>query len=1388
MNHRNRNAGLALAFVLILPGRPALAADDRGPARGPVDVELHELRPGLVARYRSLVDKEASLVRIDAKPAFCLGHANPHLRIPPGPFEVTWGGTLFVSDPAPITFEAYLCGELAMEVDGVPVLRGRGETETAHLGANEPWQRGVGVHRLKIHYRSLPTLPARLQIWWQGPTFTREPLPPWHLHHLSADLPADLQAEQQIDEGRKAVTAYGCCRCHRSAFPGVAEPPPGPSLADAARRINRGWLLDWLDDPAKVRPGARMPALFSADRTGFVERWMIADYLLGHAAAGRPGSTPTGDHRLGRRVFVSLGCAACHFVPDITRAEQPDFDRTALTGLNDRLPPEDLSSFLSNPQARYPDGRMPRLPLTPERARDLAAYLLMWSRPARADLSSSKPPTEDEIHRVARRLGVEDLASGGLALIREKRCTVCHVGLGDSLPVDVPLRMADDRSGCLSGKSLPRYTLDGPTHKAMTAYRAVSAREKHVAPFLDRQRLIERLGCLRCHQRDSDRPPALEVVSSTLGVSSLESLPYQRTPRLTYPHQKYLRSYLQTAVGEGVSGLRSARYTYRMPAFGAEAASILQALAEGDGELPSAADAPQPPVADPTLGPLAGPSLVGFQGYACVSCHLWNGRKLADPDPGAAGTDLTRVTPRIRRDWLDRFLEGPARAHPGTPMPAIFRKDKPALLVSVLNGDVDKQRDALWAYFSLGKEAPSPKPAPPVPVASPSAGAPPLVAQIPVRLPGGSMLESICLLAASHDLVVYDLGTGSLHSCYTGAQLLAQVQGRLRRFTVSGKLVGTSLQAEPALQLAAPGKQEMATRRTFQGYDRLADGVRLRWQAEFASGTVQLEETLRLDHASGKRTLSREFAFAQVPAGCSILVRSRALGDAAITIAATVGQTTGTSMDGIFRAELVPDLRGTVTATLRYELPASQEPPLVERAILPDAGTSEGSLERPGYRAVAYPRPKTAAGEDRILPSALAVNPRDGRVFVASLKTGELFVLRNPNGDGKAARFENYAHGLFQEALAMLAEPDALYVLHRRNLTRIVETEKDGVANRFERVAALPQGIADTYDYGYGLVRDRSGAFVYTHAPYADTKMPGAGGALRLLPGNKPQEIAFGFRNPLGWCTGPEGEIFFTDNQGEWVATNKLCHLVEGRFYGFPNPGQPQHVARPRGKTAVWIPYSWARSINGVVYDRTAGKFGPFAGQFFLAELMFGGAIVRASLEKVNGEYQGACFPFWGPGLLGPLTLTFDPRGRLFVGSITEPGWMAQPDRGALFRIDYTGVVPFEMQSIHLLPRGFRIRFTKPVNAASARLPAAYQIEHYRYEYTGAYGSPELDRTPLTIDRVQLSADGLSADLLTGPLLKDRVYLLRAAGVRAQTGEALVFPTAAYTVNEIPAE
>src|SRR5262249_55510962 len=156
------------------------------------------------------------------------------------------------------------------------------------------------------------------------------------------------------------------------------------------------------------------------------------DYLLAGSAV--PPEKPPGDHRMGRRHFVELGCAACHLLPDGDEPSAPG--RTPLTGLNDRFPPAELAAFLANPLSRYPDHRMPRLSTTPEAARDIAAYVLLWSKPARDD--AVKPPTPEEVAVVSKRLKTYGRDQLGSALVREKRCAACHAGLGQTV-ADVPM-------------------------------------------------------------------------------------------------------------------------------------------------------------------------------------------------------------------------------------------------------------------------------------------------------------------------------------------------------------------------------------------------------------------------------------------------------------------------------------------------------------------------------------------------------------------------------------------------------------------------------------------------------------------------------------------------------------------------------------------------------------------------------------------------------------------------------------------------------------------------------------------------------------------------------------------------------------------------------------
>jgi mono/diheme cytochrome c family protein/glucose/arabinose dehydrogenase len=1315
-------------------------------------------------------------------------------------------------------------------IDGVTVLEGRGHTATSWIAGNELFSREPGLYRLQVRYRSLPGVAARVQLCWESETFARETLPAARLKHVWQETTPEVQAELTAARGRLAVERLGCARCHATAFPGVVSVPPGPSLADVAERVNREWLMSWLADPRRHRPEARMPALFDDGRQGRAERWLVAEYLL-HEMKGKqpvPADGP-GDYRAGQQAFLGMGCIACHQHPEHPESPPADPDRHGFASLRDRMPRGHLAAFLEHPARRYPDGRMPRLPVTPEMARNIAEYLLQATStqaevgPAgdtedgqagdlrRVPRHGPAAPAdiqldEDEIDQMVRRLGAQDRLAAGKSLLRSKRCIHCHPGLGEDQPAAVAIRhdaLRNGRWGCLSGTSLPRYALDEPTRRELAAYLAVAAQECHASAFEERQRRLRHVGCFRCHQRDGSEPAPLEQIGRTVWAPFLMRLPFQRTPRLTQATAKFTHEYLLEAVRDGVRAVRPEWYSYRMPSFGEQAEEIVRALAEGDGELPGAESPQALPEADPTVRAL-GPLLVGFSGYACVTCHVWNGQSLSTVEPGTVGPELTTVVRRIRRDWFDRFLDDSQRIYPATPMPSFFRRGEPARL-DFLDRDAARQKDAIWAYLSLGQDAPAPQPKPPAALPVPAADGPPLVAQVPLLLPEMRLVESLCVWYGTHDLLLYDLEKAALHGVYTGAHLLRQ-SNIWRTLQLSGNPVCSSMLVEPPLRLAGPAGAEEPGTPVLQGYRPLPDGVCLSLRFPFSTCTLAMDECLQLADVPPRR-LVRRLRFTGLAEGHAVELRTRLRepadaagrtptpGFGAVQAAAIAGQVSQSIEAGLLvvRFTAAPEANAA-EGIIQYELPPAQTAAPPTLSVVQDlaAGSQPEDVlplqqHRPGYVAITYPRPKTASGEDRIMPSALAVDPRNGRVFLASLKQAELLWVDDPQDDGESARYVDFAHGLFQDVFGMLHDGEALYVLHRRNLSALRDTDGDGRADRCDRLAALPHSIGNAYDWAYGLLRDAEGAFLFTFAPHASQHLPGSGSLLRLIPGvgGRQEEIAFGFRNPLGWCRGPGGEIFFTDNQGEWVPTNKLCHVVAGRYYGYPNPAQASHAEKPLAPAAVWVPYNWAKSINGVAYD-VSGKFGPFAGQFFMAELMHGGAILRANLEQVNGVYQGACFPFWGNGLLGPLVLAFDVRGRLWVGAITQPDWMGQPDRGALFRIEFTGEIPFEIQSIHALPRGFKLVFTKKATAESALDPGAYRIEQYRYEHSGAYGSPELDRKRLALQRVKLADNGRSVELLFDRLVKDRIYSITAAGVRSEEGEALVHPTGVYTLNQIP--
>ncbi|MFN9721104.1 MAG: hypothetical protein ACK58L_20600, partial [Planctomycetota bacterium] len=221
---------------------------------------------------------------------------------------------------------------------------------------------------------------------------------------------------------------------------------------------------------------------------------------------------------------------------------------------------------------------------------------------------------------------------------------------------------------------------------------------------------------------------------------------------------------------------------------------------------------------------------------------------------------------------------------------------------------------------------------------------------------------------------------------------------------------------------------------------------------------------------------------------------------------------------------------------------------------------------------------------------------------------------------------------------------------------------------------------------------------------------------------------------------------------------------------------------------AVWFPYKkMGQSTTDIMLDESNGRFGPFAGQFFIGEFTQAG-MNRVFLEKIDGEYQGACFPFRSGFASAVLRMGQGTDGSMFVG-LTNRGWSSLGTASyGLQRLVWTGRVPFEIRQMKSRSDGFELIFTKPVDPESAANVASYVMSSHTYLYQSTYGSDEIQRRDLEVSSATVSDDKLSVRLKIKELRPLFVHELRADGVRSADGERLLHPDAYYTLNRIAAD
>ncbi len=457
----------------------------------------------------------------------------------------------------------------------------------------------------------------------------------------------------------------------------------------------------------------------------------------------------------------------------------------------------------------------------------------------------------------------------------------------------------------------------------------------------------------------------------------------------------------------------------------------------------------------------------------------------------------------------------------------------------------------------------------------------------------------------------------------------------------------------------------------------------------------------------------------------------------------------------------------------------------------------------------------------------LSVSP-DGTLF-ACFHRGEVFTYHPEH-----KHWHQFAFGL-HEPLGMLAVSDKeVLVMQRPELTRIIDTDGDGVGDVFETVSDK-FGISGNYhEFAFGPARNSKGELFiglnvasngdtiekeirgeFRHHRLKQEEMtsdwkkakgkvgrmysvvPYRGWILKVDPKTgETTPYASGVRSPNSLGFDANDNLFVCDNQGDWLGSSKLFTIEEGKFYGHPasliwrkdwKKVHPldvpiKEIDALRTRETLFFPQSlMANSPTQPLLDTTKGKFGPFADQMFVGEMNIA-RLMRVLPEKVGKSWQGAVLPFFDKNGLtnGVNRLAFNPNdGSLYVGH-THLSWAGGE---GLQRIRWNGKVPMDVLNMTLTDKGFDIRFTKPL-AADVK-GEAFEFRRYYFEYHESYGAKPGDVAAVKVSSLSLSADKQTISLTLDDVRPGYVYELKLNGVKSADGSDAINTLICYTINQL---
>jgi len=491
----------------------------------------------------------------------------------------------------------------------------------------------------------------------------------------------------QIQAGSVLIAELRCSACHTGVERVSVADKMAPELAQVGTRISPEYLQRFLESPLTAHPGTTMPDLL-ASRSESERKTMaeaLTHFLISLSSAGFPEEpTESIDRELGKELYHSIGCVACHgpkeALSDLQNSvnqQQEDEDSEqavptsdlskstkpiamALEHVGGKYSVRALAEFLFQPLKVRSSGRMPDMKLTRNESLAIAGYLI----------GEQAPNYETLIPDAA-------LVEAGKTYFQALNCAACHALEGHALESIVAarpvgsLKEADLTRGCLSIPSSkfanvrsPRFALEENQRVAIAA--AIAG---ETAVDSDKDALAKTLTafrCVACHVRDEyggvhDAHNAF-VQGSELNLGDDGRIP----PPLTHMGAKLKPTWLKKVLFDGES-VRNYMVT-RMPQYGAKNLEHLPGLFRRldvfngpEMNIPSPEGRNEKEREQEKLIRAAGRELLGDKGANCVACHRFNSK--------AANVSAFK---------------------------------------SILEGDSDRQIEAIWYYLSLGTSAADP--------------------------------------------------------------------------------------------------------------------------------------------------------------------------------------------------------------------------------------------------------------------------------------------------------------------------------------------------------------------------------------------------------------------------------------------------------------------------------------------------------------------------------------------------------------------------------------------------------------------------------------------------------------------------------------------------------